>query len=294
MSSAASSASSASHNSAARVDPVLRNALRYTVSAREYELLHRYLISQAPAVKKRSVPPARYEAIVKRKGDYNAAAIRASIRVFLGTYTSCKLWEFITERLLSKSGSKRPKTSVWKSPNLRLSASFSFILLFYRLLHRFFTRLRESLLTESAQPFRRRNPRVAKALTSTLAPAVGAGLSGLFLGLCPAEQLRITITIYAFTRALEFGYNALEERGWFKNRPWWFGSWLLMPVACGQLLHAFVFDRDCFPESFGRYIMKYSPEYIQQRPPNYPANKPWPGTYDIVDSLAEISRLNWP
>ncbi|KAF2232462.1 hypothetical protein EV356DRAFT_568726 [Viridothelium virens] len=294
MSSAASSASSGSQHSAARADPVLRNALRYTVSAREYELLHRYLISQAPAVKKRSVPPARYEAIVKRKGDYNAAAIRASIRVFLGTYTSCKLYEIITERLLSRSGSKKTKTSVWKSLNIRLSASFSFILLFYRLLHRFFTRLRESLLTESAQPFRRRNPKVAKALTSTLAPAVGAGLSGLFLGLCPADQLRITITIYALTRALEFGYNGLEERGWFKNRPWWFGSWLLMPVACGQLLHAFVFDRDCFPESFGRWIMKYSPEYIQQRPPNYPPNKPWPGTYDIVDSLAEISRLNWP
>ena len=23
---------------------------------------------------------------------------------------------------------------------------------------------------------------------------------------------------------------------------------MIMPVACGQLLHAFVFDRDCFPK----------------------------------------------
>ncbi|KAI9659932.1 MAG: hypothetical protein M1821_001284 [Bathelium mastoideum] len=293
-SSAASSSSSSSNTSAARDDPIIRNALRYTVSEREYKLLHKYLISQAPAIKRRSVHPARYEAIVKSKGDYNAAAVRASIRVFLGTYTSLKLWELISEKLLSRSGTKRPKTSIWKSPNLRLSASFSFILLFHRLLHRFFTRLRDSLLTDSAQPFRRRNPRVARALTSTLAPAVGAGLSGLFLGLCPADQLRLTITIYTLSRAVEFGYNGLEERGWFKNRPWWFGSWLLMPVACGQLLHAFVFDRDCFPEGFGRLIMRNSPEYIQQRPKGYPSHRPWPGTYEIVDSLAEISRLHWP
>ena len=193
-----------------------------------------------------------------------------------------------------KRHSYRPKTSLSKSPNIRLSASFSLILLFHRLLHRFFTRLRQSLLTDSAQPFRRRNPRVAKALTSSLAPAVGAGLSGLFLGLCPADQLRLTITIYAFSRALEFGYNGLGERGWFKSRPWWFGSWLLLPAAYGQLLHAFVFDRDCFPESFGNVIMGNSPEYIQKRPKGYPPERPWPGTFDIVESLAEISRLHWP
>ena len=108
-SSAASSTSESSgaSTSRARVDPILRNALRYTVSEREYQLLHRYLLSQAPAVKRRSVPPARYEAIVESEGDYNAAAIRASVRVFLGTYGSLKLWEFITVRFLSKSASKR-------------------------------------------------------------------------------------------------------------------------------------------------------------------------------------------
>ena len=106
-SSAASSSSSSSISNSARADPILRNALRYTVSEREYKLLHRYLISQAPAVKKRSVQPARYEAIVKSQGDYNAAAIRASIRLFLGTYSSLKLWEYITDRFLAKSPSKR-------------------------------------------------------------------------------------------------------------------------------------------------------------------------------------------
>lgn len=67
-----------------------------------------------------------------------------------------------------------------------------------------------------------------------------------------------------------------------------------MPVACGQLLHAFVFDRDCFPESFGQFILKRSPEYIQLRPNDYPTGKRWPATFDIVDGLAELSKLKWP
>lgn len=50
------------------------------------------------------------------------------------------------------------------------------------------------------------------------------------------------------TRAAEFAYNKAENDGWFRDKPWWWGSWMLMPLATGQLLHAFVFDRDCFPQ----------------------------------------------
>ena len=177
---------------------------------------------------------------------------------------------------------------------MRLSSSVALILLFHRLLFRFFTRLRASLLAENAESFRRRNPGVTKSLTSKLTPAIGASLAGFFLAVYPASQLRITVAIYVFSRALEFTYNYLEDLGYFKNRPWWFGSWLLMPLATGQLLHAFVFDRDCFPESYGAFIMKHSGTYVHRRPQHYPASLPWPNTYDIVDSLAEISRQNWP
>ena len=190
--------------------------------------------------------------------------------------------------------SAKPKVPFHKSENVRLSASLSLILLFHRLLHRFFTRLRASLLTDNAKPFRRRNPRTAAALTSKLAPAVGAALAGAWLGLIPAAQLRLTVTIYMLSRALEFGYNNLEDLGYFKNRPWWFGSWMIMPAACGQLLHAFVFDRDCFPTTYGNFIMSRSGTYIQPRPATYSKSLPWPGTYEIVDNLAEISKLNWP
>ena len=119
------------------------------------------------------------------------------------------------------------------------------------------------------------------------------------------------------SNAAEVVYNTAENEGWIWGkkgskweRPWWFGSWMVMPFAFGQLLHAFVFDRDCFPkvdflellfkvlmlilQEFGEVILKYSPQYIQQRPVDYPPNLPWPEKYDIVDSLAEMARLNYP
>lgn len=96
------------------------------------------------------------------------------------------------------------------------------------------------------------------------------------------------------TKALEFAYNHLEELGYMKNRPSWFGSWMLMPIACSQLLHAWVFDRDCFPSGISNHVLNNSPEYIQHRPADYPKSAPWPGTFDIVDNLAEISRQRWP
>ncbi|KAH7401074.1 hypothetical protein DE146DRAFT_693911 [Phaeosphaeria sp. MPI-PUGE-AT-0046c] len=278
------------------IDPVLRNALRYTISAKEYELLHQYLLSRAPAVKKRTPHPKRFDAISKGPDDYNVAAIRASLRLGVATFSGLKAWELINTKLLARKPAKspHPRLPIWKSPNVRLSSSLALILLFHRLLRRFFVRLRESLLSNDAKSFRRRNPRVARSLTSKLAPAIGSSLAGFFLAVSPSDQLRITMAIYIFTRALEFGSNYLEEMGYYKNKPSWVGSWMIMPVACGQLLHAFVFDRDCFPATYGKLILNNSPEYIQKRPADYPSHLSWPSTFDIADNLAQISKLRWP
>ncbi|KAF2262615.1 hypothetical protein CC78DRAFT_519822 [Lojkania enalia] len=296
MSSSSSASQPSSSGKPERIDPILRNALRYTLSPKEYQLLHQYLLSRAPAVRKRTLPPRQYDAIAKGSDDYNAAAVRASLRLAFVTFSGLKAWELIATKVLARGSSKRPqrRMPIWKSPNVRLSCSLSLILLFHRLLRRFFIRLRESLLTSDAKAFRRRNPRITRSLTSRIAPAIGSSLAGFFLAVYPSDQLRITITIYIFTRALEFFYNYLEDHGYFRNRPPWFGSWLLMPFACGQLLHAFVFDRDCFPMAYGNFILDSSPEYIQKRPADYPKGLSWPGPLSVADSLAEISKTRWP
>ena len=168
----------------------------------------------------------------------------------------------------SPASAKQQKQPLHKSPTLRLSLSLSTILLMYRLLFRFFTRLRVHLLDPSAAPFRNRNPRTAGTLTSPYAPAVGASLAGLALGVYPAQQLRVSIALYLLFRAAEFSWNCAEENGmvwgWEKGiagrpdkkrlRPAWWGSWMLQPFAFGQLLHAVVFDRDCFPLVSGGFL----------------------------------------
>jgi hypothetical protein len=122
------------------IDPVLRNALRYTISAKEYELLHQYLLSRAPALKKRAPNPKRFDAIAKGTDadDYNVAAVRASLRLGIATFTGLKIWELITTKLLARGQVKKnqPRLPLWKSPNIRLSSSLALILLFHRLLNR--------------------------------------------------------------------------------------------------------------------------------------------------------------
>ena len=90
------------------IDPILRNTLRYTLSAKEYKTLHEYLISRSPRAVRRKAPrPPKYDSIIQSKNEFNVAAIRASLRVFIATQTGLTIWELITSSLLAKGG--RPK-----------------------------------------------------------------------------------------------------------------------------------------------------------------------------------------
>ncbi|KAI0394930.1 hypothetical protein F5Y17DRAFT_233936 [Xylariaceae sp. FL0594] len=323
-------------------DPVLRNALRYTISAREYETLHRYVISRSRLLRKRAPTvntverymdgeaSRRRDSVARKSGKgkgkesaaaprapggrggdtYNARAIRHALRVFVLTGIGAKALETLMARLKgqNQSASSQKKQPLYKSSPLRLSLSLSTILLLYRLLFRFFTRLRAHLLDPSAAPFRERNPRTSSTLTSTYAPAVGASLAGLALGIYPSQQLRVTIMISVMFRALEFGWNMFEDEGsiwgWRpkaggkgmvkRERPWWWGSWMLQPLAMGQLLHAAVFDRECAPAGLFDAIFKSTNTYLHPAPADLPAGIKWPGAWDIVDSLAQMAKLNWP
>jgi hypothetical protein len=88
-------------------DPILRNALRYTISAKEYETLHRFVISRSKVLKRNAPTVARVEKLVERPGrdDYNAAAVRASLRVFLATAAGLKVWEGVKVKVLGRAGS---------------------------------------------------------------------------------------------------------------------------------------------------------------------------------------------
>jgi hypothetical protein len=90
--------------SARFTDPILLNAWRYTISAKEYETLHKYIISHSKVLKRNAPTVARVEKLVEKPGrdDYNAAAVRASLRVFFATVAGLKAWSVIRARVFGR------------------------------------------------------------------------------------------------------------------------------------------------------------------------------------------------
>jgi hypothetical protein len=89
-------------------DPVLRNALRYTISAQEYQTLHKYIISRSKVLKRNTPSVSQVEKLVERPGrdDHNAAAVRASLRVFFATGAGLKAWSILRERLFGNQSAR--------------------------------------------------------------------------------------------------------------------------------------------------------------------------------------------
>lgn len=89
----------------APTDPILRNTLRYTVSAQEYAALHKYILSRSRALRRAAPSPASVDKALrpkKGKDDYNAKAVRHALRVFAITWLGMKGWEAVERRMKNK------------------------------------------------------------------------------------------------------------------------------------------------------------------------------------------------
>ncbi|KAJ5402508.1 uncharacterized protein N7487_008404 [Penicillium crustosum] len=252
----------------------LRDVLRVCLSAKEYRFLHESVIKRTPAVQNKLPSPSRYDAIARPKNRHSEAAIRSSLRVFVGSGIALKLADLLITRFQGapQKKTRTPSSGLPNSVSPSLSpSSFSSIA---------FSTVSSSDCEPTSVPM--------------MQSPIGASLAGFALGICPQDQLRLTAAIYTGTRSLEFLFNVLDSKGWLDKRPWWFGSWLLMPISFAQLFHAFVFDRETTPNWFGNVILKLSPSYIQGRPESLPVDISWPEKEEIVNSLASIADLRWP
>lgn len=86
----------------ATTDPVLRNALRYTISAREYASLHKYVLSRSRVLRRTTPSPVSVDKALqpeKGKDDYNARAVRHALRVFVTTWLGMKGWDAVAKRM---------------------------------------------------------------------------------------------------------------------------------------------------------------------------------------------------
>ncbi|KAJ9664566.1 hypothetical protein H2198_000217 [Neophaeococcomyces mojaviensis] len=264
------------------------------VNSREYEAIQNAIndsITDDPRFP--SMSPVQRAKKPPVKENPNLAAFRAATRVYIGTRGGLKVLQTLLAAVTTRQPGAKPRKNLIASPH-RFALSISTLLFFHRVLYRLITIIRLQLMHEKVKTIRSRWPRIFDLLTWKLAPAVGASLSGLALGICPNDQLRITIAIYVFVRAAELLFQGAETAGYLKNRPKWMGSWILFALSQGQLFHAFVFDPDCTPESYSSLMIKNTPEYIQKRPEGLSDKVVWPSDRQVVDGIADMARLRWP
>jgi len=232
--------------------------LRFLISKSEYERLECILSPYTPEPLRPHLPstvdfdqrprsPSKdvpvLETAIGSRDEYLPATVRQGTRVFAGTYVAATLVDVVLIGIIKKHRFPPP------CPSLGLIESRQTIT--RNLANK--RSLKTALATSVTISLYRTLLRVLslpKFQVQHLSPGFLAGvLAGLAFAIHPADARRVTITIYFLTRTLEFCYNLLDDKGILpREKPWWFGSWLVFPLASAQLLHAFIFDRDCFPQ----------------------------------------------
>lgn len=81
------------------IHPLVRNALRVSLSTKEYRALHDVAVRRAPSLKTKLPSPSRYEAMANPKNRHNEAALRTSLRVLVGSGLALKLVEVVMSRV---------------------------------------------------------------------------------------------------------------------------------------------------------------------------------------------------
>ena len=81
------------------VHPAVRNAVRLCLSAREYRLLHDLAIKRAPDLKNKLPPSLRDDPPSHSRNRHNMAALRASLRIFVGSSIALSLGEKLLNRI---------------------------------------------------------------------------------------------------------------------------------------------------------------------------------------------------
>ena len=84
----------------AKINPIARRAINYTLDEREYAWLYRRLLKRLPTTVSGNVPsPSTYTTSLKNVPDFNAAMVRASARLFLAVQSLLKLYDFILSKI---------------------------------------------------------------------------------------------------------------------------------------------------------------------------------------------------
>lgn len=81
------------------VRPAVRNTVRLCLSAKEYRVLYDVAVKRVPALKNKLPSSLREDPAALARNRHSLAAVRASLRVFVGSSVALKLVEMIMNRV---------------------------------------------------------------------------------------------------------------------------------------------------------------------------------------------------
>ncbi|KAM0789497.1 hypothetical protein ACM66B_000316 [Microbotryomycetes sp. NB124-2] len=266
------------------LSPRQQRILAYVLTRGEYERISRRCEAAArrlgfagaqlptPSLSQRAnTHETRYEAVVSRD----------STRLFGLVYAAAAVYEILLALLRKKSLATALRSALSKSA-FRLGSFVASFSALYRIL---LPRL-EQTLSRSANKLLRR---------PALPPFLAAVLASPTMLLESRGQRRVTLALYALTRALHVVVGAAEHKGLTPTEPRWFwGGHVIFAASNAVLLHSFVYDRAAFPAAYGTFILRYSGAYLPSRPPSLSPTAAWPTSREIVDAVTAASRAKYP
>ncbi|KAK6525074.1 hypothetical protein TWF281_011953 [Arthrobotrys megalospora] len=256
----------------------MRQLLDYLIAPEELHSLKlyrdNYLIPNqgcSPSIKKES----DNSTALRGRDSGLKASIRLGGRVFL---VGSIAFTIIDRLRLRFHRSSKPR--LWNGLGVRVPLSLSALLLLHRIFYYVVVRLQSRLQRGPGNSSSRAMQTLRNALLSPIAPSGAAALSGVALASIPSEDARLTISIYVFTKTMEYLSNALHVSD---RTPWWFGSWTLFPFAVAQLFRALLSGDSDVPFIYRKALMTFPASDIDQ-----------PQSHLAVSRMADVARLQFP
>lgn len=280
-----------------QTEQLVAYSLRFVMSPREYKNLVANLESRknTEMLHYNMVSPSAVEKSAQVKGDFSQATTRAGTRTFVRTHALVVIIVAISRLINRQKPDSITKDILLNKTGLRIASSTTSILVAFRICERLLTSTRNYVLQPQSRKFRKKYRLFTRWVVSERTPTFFAALAGgLFLVVYPRDYGRSYIALYTASKACEFLYNYLDDRGYTARIPRWVGSWVLFPFAYGQLFSAFFFHPESVSPSFSKYFLKLSEPYLPLAPDGYSGKIPWPTPRQFVDSIALIAKQRYP
>ncbi|ORY89796.1 hypothetical protein BCR35DRAFT_300285 [Leucosporidium creatinivorum] len=235
------------------------------------------------------------------EGGHAATVSRSSTRLFALIYSLAALYEFLLSLIRRKKFSTVLR-SLSSLSALRLASAVSLYSTLYRLLlpslSSFLPTLSPPASPSSSFPLSLTSLK-RRTLNSNAVPPFLAGVAASPALLLEGRgQRRVTIALYAFTRAVHGLVGVAGTKGWIskamREGRWWWGGHLIFAASNAILLHSFVYTPTTFPPTYSSFILRFSSAYLPSPSSSSSSRTTWPTPRALVDGIATSSRLHYP